>query len=103
MQSLRGVQRPPYDQVQGPDDRGVPRKGLVVREEWKESAVLRVQREILQGEWIEMKCHKCGELLMEIYEATGEVAYYCPHCEIVFKWVKAPVGVDEEDEWEEEQ
>lgn len=57
-----------------------------------------------------MKCHECGEPLIEVHETTAEnqemtseEVYYCPHCETIYKWVKAPVGVDEEDEWEEEQ
>lgn len=49
-----------------------------------------------------MKCHKCGELLTEIYEASGDEVYYCPHCKIIYKWVKAPVGVEEEDDWEDD-
>lgn len=57
-----------------------------------------------------MKCHKCGEPLIDVHETTAEnqemtseEAYFCPHCGIVFKWVKAPVGVDEEDEWEDDE
>ncbi len=57
-----------------------------------------------------MKCYECGEPLIEVHETiaenqemTSEEAYYCPHCETIYKWVKAPVRVDEEDEWEEEQ
>lgn len=45
-----------------------------------------------------MRCHKCGEPL----EQDGDI-YYCPHCEIVYKWVKAPVGVDEDDDWEDDE
>lgn len=44
-----------------------------------------------------MKCNKCGEPLVE-----GEDIYYCPHCEIIYKWVKAPVGVEEGDDWEDD-
>lgn len=57
-----------------------------------------------------MKCHKCGEPLIEVHETrvekqemTSEEAYYCPHCETIYKWVKAPVGVDEEDDWEDDE
>lgn len=45
-----------------------------------------------------MKCYMCGEPLIE-----GEDVYYCPHCGIIHKWVEAPVGVDEDDDWEEDE
>ena len=45
-----------------------------------------------------MRCPKCGESLAE-----GKDIYFCPRCESVYKWVKAPVGVDEDDDWEEEE
>lgn len=44
-----------------------------------------------------MRCHKCGESLAE-----GEDIYFCPRCE-VYKWVKAPAGVDEDDDWEDDE
>lgn len=57
-----------------------------------------------------MKCHKCGEPLIEVHETrvekqemTSEEVYYCPHCETIYKWVKTPVGVDEEDDWEDDE
>lgn len=56
-----------------------------------------------------MKCRKCGEPLIEVHETrvenqekTSEEVYYCPRCEIIYKWVKAPVGVEEEDDWEDD-
>lgn len=45
-----------------------------------------------------MRCPKCGESLAE-----GEDIYFCPRCNFVYKWVKAPVGVDEDDDWEAEE
>lgn len=44
-----------------------------------------------------MKCHICGELLVE-----SEDIYYCSHCGIIYKWVKAPVGDFEDDDWEDD-
>ena len=79
------------------DDEAAPQGGLVNRQE---SAMPGVQREIPQddeGE-VRMKCPICGELLVE-----SEDIYYCSHCGIIHKWVKAPVGVDEEDDWEAEE
>lgn len=57
-----------------------------------------------------MKCHECGESLIEVHETkvenqekTSEEVFYCLHCETVFKWVKAPTGVDEEENWEDDE
>lgn len=35
-----------------------------------------------------MRCPKCGESLVE-----GKDIYFCPRCNYVYKWVKAPVGL----------
>ena len=42
-----------------------------------------------------MRCPKCGESLTE-----GEDIHFCPCCNYVYKWVKAPERVDEDDDWE---
>ena len=45
-----------------------------------------------------MRCPKCRESLTE-----GEDIYFCPRCKIAYKWVKEPEGVDEDDDWEDDE
>lgn len=52
----------------------------------------------MEQEGERMRCPKCGESLTE-----GEDIYLCPRCKVAYKWVKAPEGVDEDDDWGDDE